>query len=326
MQRLLVHMRYLIALRRALHPQNPSCDRLGELRVIVAHIEAAPASGDSRLRSLFFQEVTVARTMMKLIEIQDAFRSDMLAAIEECDVVELNRLLVRAERLEMGRDPVVEKGRDELKLLHRRRAVMKGMVAFLRNENEYGADPADLLLEAASLGVDEAFISKVPPRPGAAPFLPFVLSFISHAFLLSPFPLPLFQVRRVFEGAGPRLKGRSRLRAAVETVSRRDVLAGLEEIATLQVPLLPTAPHALHTHAHSHPLLPHSPLSNSSSDSTRALQTPSGGQARCCCGCCPSRRSCARATTCPPSAAPRPARTASPSPRRVATTRATGRA
>lgn len=297
MRCLVVYMKDIIALRRVLHPSNASAERVAEIRSIVGRIEDAPAPLDSRLRALFSQEVTVARTMVRLIEVQDDFRRDMRKAIENCDVVELNRLLVRAERLEMGRDPVVEAGRLELTQLHRRRTVMKGMVAFLRNENEYGADPADLLREAASLGVDEAFISKV---------------------------------RRVFEGAGPRLKARARLRAAVETVNRRDAEAGLEEIATLQVRPM------LHSPAFS-PLSPFPPLTPPADclslsalprHATRASQTPSAGRARCCCGCCPSRSSCAPATTCRPFAGPRtaPARARRRRRRAATTTAATGRA
>jgi len=165
---------------------------------------AAAASADVHpLRLMFAQEVAIARTMMKLIEIQDTFRRDMNQAVEDCDVVALNKLIVRADRLDMTNDPIVKDARSKLKTLHSTRIVMKKMVAFLRNEYEYqgATDPQELLRDAHRLGIDELFISKV---------------------------------RRVYEGAGPRLQARSRLRAAVETVHRSAIEHGLAEIEAMQ--------------------------------------------------------------------------------------------
>lgn len=216
--RLMANMQDLIDLRRALDPNNTSENKLERIHQIIARIEehiapAAPLPGPSNksrrastgakvgLRLMFAQEVTVARTMIKLIEIQDTFRRDVKQAVEECDVVVLNKLLVRAERLEMLNDHTVIEAREELRKLHRRRTVMKHMVAFLKNENEYSADPVELLREASSLDIDDMFISKV---------------------------------RRVYEGAGPRLHARMRLRSAIETVDRRNIEQGLIEIEAMQ--------------------------------------------------------------------------------------------
>lgn len=50
-----------------------------------------------------------------------------------------------------------------MRLLHQRRTVMKQMVAFLRNEDGYAADPKVMLDSAAALDVDRDFIAKVRP-------------------------------------------------------------------------------------------------------------------------------------------------------------------
>lgn len=109
-RRLALQMKDLTDLRKALHTdwrasfkaeEHP--DRMKLIRDIVARIEASPhAQGALGLRALFFQEVVVARGLMRLIEIQETHRRDIEAAIRECDVVELNKLLVRADRLDMA--------------------------------------------------------------------------------------------------------------------------------------------------------------------------------------------------------------------------------
>lgn len=220
-------IRDLVDLRKALDPNNMAENKVDRIKDIILRIEsqqaehglaglglgpaessgrrrassAGGATNGSGLRQMFAQEVAIARTMIKLIEIQETFRRDMRQAVDDCDVVLLNKLLVRAERLEMGNDRVVADARKELHNLHRRRNVMKLMVAFLKNEYEYSVDPVVLLREASELGIDDIFISKV---------------------------------RRVYDGAGPRLHARARLRTAIETVHRSAVEQGLAEIEAVQ--------------------------------------------------------------------------------------------
>jgi len=210
---LFINMQDLIELRKALDPQGSKVyaekypKRVERLKELIARIEKNSAAGGASskssalIRAMFSQEVAVARTMMKLIEIQETFRNDVKRAVDECDVVVLNKLLVRAERLEMANDEVVVEARAELRNLHRRRTVMKNMVAFLKNEYESSVDPAELLREARTLGVDEMFISKV---------------------------------KRVYDGAGPRLHTRTRLRTAIETIDRRAIESGVQEIEAIQ--------------------------------------------------------------------------------------------
>jgi hypothetical protein len=222
---LFINMQDLIELRKALDPHGSKVyalkypKRIERLKELIARIEknsavvvgggggngggggASSSKSSALIRSMFSQEVAVARTMMKLIEIQETFRNDVKRAVEECDVVVLNKLLVRAERLEMANDEVVVEARTELRNLHRRRTVMKNMVAFLKNEYESSVDPAELLREARMPGVDEMFISKV---------------------------------KRVYDGAGPRLHTRTRLRTAIETIDRRSIESGVQEIEAIQ--------------------------------------------------------------------------------------------
>jgi D-beta-D-heptose 7-phosphate kinase/D-beta-D-heptose 1-phosphate adenosyltransferase len=67
------------------------------------------------------------------------------------------------------------------------------------------------------------------------------------------------KVRRVYEGAGPRLQARSRLRAAVETVHRSAIEHGLAEIEAMATELEPAMPgqHGIRSAEELRPLLAH---------------------------------------------------------------------
>ena len=88
------------------------------------------------LTNMFTQEIKIAKTLMRLIEIQNSFVSDVESAMLRSDVVgtsipftiiyysiyafiELNRLLVKSKRLEMQNHPIVIKGHERLLHLHR---------------------------------------------------------------------------------------------------------------------------------------------------------------------------------------------------------------
>lgn len=50
--------------------------------------------------------------MVRLLEIQERLKHELAAAIEGSDSAELNRLILKAEKLEMGAEPVVVQGKE----------------------------------------------------------------------------------------------------------------------------------------------------------------------------------------------------------------------
>lgn len=77
-------------------------------------------------------QVKVAQTMVKLIIIQDKYISQLTSAIATENVTELNRLLVKADRLDLAAHPSVLAASELLERLHDKRNVMQEMVDFLR--------------------------------------------------------------------------------------------------------------------------------------------------------------------------------------------------
>lgn len=110
---------------------------------------------------LFRREVDIAKTMVKLIRIQDKYVREIENAIDSENVEDLNRLLVKCERLDLLTHPSVSKARAKLSILHRKRSIVLVMVDFLRNDNESCEVIPETLKQAEELGVDRNFISKV---------------------------------------------------------------------------------------------------------------------------------------------------------------------
>lgn len=111
----------------------------------------------------------------------------MKNAVNNSDIVQLNRLLVQSVRLEMEEHPVTLSAKELIKKLHRKRRVMKTMIKFLSSKDGDGGDEpiTAIITEAIALGVDIDFIGKV---------------------------------QRVYDGMGPRVRIRSTLRRAIEMV------------------------------------------------------------------------------------------------------------
>lgn len=111
----------------------------------------------------------------------------MKNAVNNSDIVQLNRLLVLSVQLEMEEHPVTLSAKELIKKLHRKRRVMKTMIKFLSSKDGDGGDEpiTAIITEAIALGVDIDFIGKV---------------------------------QRVYDGMGPRVRIRCTLRRAIETV------------------------------------------------------------------------------------------------------------
>lgn len=182
----------LISLRRALAQRD-----VNEVDAILLRIEAKAMEG----MTMFEKEVTIAKTMSKLIRIQDKFIRDLDAAIERKNVNDLNRLLVKSDRLDMSLHPSVLRGREILTFLHQKRHVMVTMIEFLKHENEYCEVIPETLEQAAQLGVDSDFIAKV---------------------------------QRIYESASPRLRARNKLRRAIEVIDVHGINESCVEVRNLQ--------------------------------------------------------------------------------------------
>ena len=190
------------------------------LQTILQRIQKLIVEKDD-LGPLFRREVDIAKTMVKLIRIQDKYVREIENAIMQENVSELNRLLVKCERLDLATHPSVSKARAKLSLLHKKRSAMMIMVDFLRHDNESCEIIPETLAQAEELGVDPDFIAKV---------------------------------QRIYESASPRLvssnkaiylalvcityllqRARNKLRRAIETVDKSGIVDGIAEISGLQL-------------------------------------------------------------------------------------------
>jgi myosin heavy subunit len=172
-----------------------------DIEAVEHTINLIETRGGDMMPQAFKQEMKMARTMAKLIEIQDKFVMCVEKALISKNVAEMNRLLVKCDRLDLSDHPVVVRAKLELVKLHKKRQIMMAMVDFLRNENDNCEAIPEVLAEAVELDVDPDFIGKV---------------------------------QRIYESASPRLRARNKLRRAVETVDYEGLLEGCREVEELQ--------------------------------------------------------------------------------------------
>lgn len=194
---LVQNMGDLVAMRNALKTRN-----VPEVMKYLYRLESSKemASG-SKLSNVFRSEIATAKTMVKLIEHQNKFLLDLENDLLENSIESVHEALKRVETLQLTSHPVVLKAQHEIKTIFRKRTIIKNMVKFLQNSDEFDSDPSTLLNEAIGLGVDPSFIDKV---------------------------------RRANDSAGPRLRAREGIRKAIETVDEAGIKASLIEIAALQ--------------------------------------------------------------------------------------------
>jgi myosin heavy subunit len=196
--RLLVqNMGDLVAMRNALKTRN-----VPDVMKYLYRLESSKEiASDSKLGNVFRSEIATARTMVKLIEHQNNFLLDLENDLLESNIESVHEALKRVETLQLTSHPIVLKAQLEIKTIFRKRTIIKNMVKFLQNSDEFDSDPSTLLNEAVDLGVDPSFIDKV---------------------------------RRANDSAGPRLRAREGIRKAIETVDEAGIKASLIEIAALQ--------------------------------------------------------------------------------------------
>jgi myosin heavy subunit len=157
--------------------------------------------GGDLLPEAFKHEVLMAKTMVKLILIQDKFIKSVERALVTKSVPDLNKLLVKGDRLDLSDHPTVLRAKAELGRLHKKRKVMITMIEFLRSENDHCEIIPETLEAAEELGVDPDFIAKV---------------------------------QRVYDSASPRLRARNKLRRAVEVIDKDGLVEACQEVEDLQ--------------------------------------------------------------------------------------------
>ena len=211
----LVNMREMVELRKALCNRNIQLIEsiLTRMEKTLKRLHKSPTRNsyylkskdidiNTSLKNMYSNELRAGRTLLKYIEIQDKFITDINEAIARSDVTVLNQLLIQSERLELTYHPIVELARKELGCLHKKKVIVEKLVEFLQNQSMEVLDTVPNLLTAASEhGVDREFIHKV---------------------------------RTVYEDAGPRLRARTKLRKAVEVVDDQVVASGIGEIESLR--------------------------------------------------------------------------------------------
>lgn len=190
-------MHNLIELRKVLARKEISKVKLCLEKIDSQHKSASSAA----LTAMFQHEVKIARVMVRLLEIQAKLIEELTQALETSDSAELNRLIMKSERLEMSNHPLVVIAKDLLMRLHAKRQIMNNMVAFLKNEDEFTETILSTLQAANEYDIDPEFIEKV---------------------------------RSVYDKAGPRLKTRNRLRHMVESVDRHGIEQTCLEVLRIQ--------------------------------------------------------------------------------------------
>lgn len=177
---------------------------------------------------VFQREIMYAKTFIKLHELQQQYLIELRKAFDEKDVMILNQLIMKADRLDMASHEFVLKAKLLLSKLYEKRNVIQQMIRFLQNEQDddlhshlyqnnskksfvsedidgyqngdeskdddefFGQAKMKILLEKArELGVDSEFVAKVD---------------------------------RVYISTGPRIEARSLLRRAIETVDRYGII------------------------------------------------------------------------------------------------------
>lgn len=165
------------------------------------HLTTPQRDPKAMMTTLFEHEIKVARVMLKLIEVQDQLIEDLQRAMDGSNVMELNRLILKAERFEMNNHPLVIEAKELLVKLFNKRRIMKQLLSFLQNEDEFHESIMDTIDEAKAMDIDAEFLDKVVG---------------------------------VYENAGPRLKTRNRLRQAIEMVNRYQIEQGCLEVMEIR--------------------------------------------------------------------------------------------
>jgi myosin heavy subunit len=186
---------------------------------------------------VFQKEIMFAKACIKLNEIQQQYLEELKHAIEQNDVVVLNRLLIKADRFDLQNHELINTGKSSLSQMNEKRDVIKQMISFLQNESDDDIlnqvsspkkpkSPKNLLEDDKSNDKDEDELFNQSSNMQALLQRARELE-IDHEFIA--------KVERVYVSIGPRIEARTLLRRAIESVDRYGILKGIKEVESLQI-------------------------------------------------------------------------------------------
>ena len=175
-------------------------------------MEEAKLAQQHLIWSIFAHEIKVARVMLKVIEVQDTLIDQLRRAVDDNNVKELNRLLLKADKLEMTSHPLVVESRERVMKLFRKQQILKMLINFLKSEDEF----PDEMITSNSSGI------------------PNILAYIQEGKTLGIDSEFLYKVQQIYENAGPRVKTRNRLRTMIELCNRYGIEQSALEVLQIR--------------------------------------------------------------------------------------------
>jgi hypothetical protein len=175
-------------------------------------LEEAKLSQQHLIWSIFAHEIKVARVMMKVMEVQDTLIEQLRRAMDDNNVKELNRLLLKADKLEMSSHPLVVESRERIMKLYRKQQILKMLINFLKSEDEFPEE----MMSTQHNGI------------------PTILAYIQEGKSLGIDSEFLYKVQQIYENAGPRVKTRNRLRTMIELCNRYGIEQSCLEVLQIR--------------------------------------------------------------------------------------------
>ncbi|RYH19115.1 hypothetical protein EON65_26485 [archaeon] len=189
--------------------------------------------GNKMLLELFEHDIKIARIMYKLMEIQETLISSLQKAIEAQNITELNRLLLKADRLELTSHVIVVEAKNTLLTLHKKRKIMKVLLKFLSNEDCYSDDIINTIEEAKVYNIDIDFLSKVQSIYNNAGKKPaWLIKWVCSMYVCMYFRKASNLLFLSY--LGPRLKTRNKLRMAIEHIHIECIEQGVLEVMEIR--------------------------------------------------------------------------------------------
>lgn len=195
----LKQMAIVLELRRALDARDVEL----ALELIDEVSETGSDEGLTRGKNgdMLVRELARAQKVVKFIQLQNTFLSEVEKYTLEQDIDNLVSLLSKAEDLELRNNAVVLQAEDMVTGAKKKRVVLKKILKFLNNHDNIGFDPEILVNEAIKLNIEPTIIEKV---------------------------------RKANDNSGPRLRSLLNMRRAIETVHESAIIASLKEIEALR--------------------------------------------------------------------------------------------
>ena len=109
-------------------------------------------------------ELMIAKTMTRVIEIQNNYLVDLNEAVNNKDIININQLLLKANKLELNSHVTVLNAKNQLISLHEKKRILLLMIHFLQNETDeklYDLNSLSEIIESTGLvGPESKMFSK----------------------------------------------------------------------------------------------------------------------------------------------------------------------